>query len=702
MNKHVLAVPKGIRFLSDWKGFRLFNFPYIIDKQITGCGFTEWSIRSGSNTIICSPRICLLKNKYQQYLDRVDSGEVSNYKLYYAENKWEIPLDIDKTINPNPNQESNIKQKFSPMMSPSKKLEYEASLLKLEADRLADYQNGVKDFWNSCQSKDGSVPCKILVTYDSFGRVKEALESIGAFDNFNVVVDEFQSVFVDSRFKAESELQLVNQLQGVDKVCYVSATPMMDKYLEQIDEFKDLPYLKLDWGIKDETRITHPVIRAHSCDSMVSKAVEIVKKYKEGSWRDIESNKKVLRGNNGELVEVESREAVLYFNSVKNMCDVIKGTKLTLDDCNILCADTVINKRKIKKALGTTKRKDIIGTIPGKGQPRKMITLCTRTVYLGADFYSDNARSFVFSDSNVNCLSVDISLDLPQILGRQRLDSNPWKNTVDIYFKTLFDINKWTDVEIKKFIDNKKSKTELMLGMFDDMKTPERQELLVGMYKMRASTNSYVEDYTSISKKDPNNPVPVFNKLIELSDLRAFEISRTDYSDRCCVLSAIDNKFGLGMNPKIKKVIAEFDKLIQFTDKMKYLCESLDNIEEDNKEIVLRAVPDVYSNYYISIGPNRCKARSYRRSYLEEEYNKLQGSNGTNLDDQIYNEFKEGTRVTKTDIKTSLQNIYDTTGYKSTAKASDLGDWFELKDVKIKTSTGKSEHGFELIKRRNL
>ena len=165
----------------------------------------------------------------------MDSGEVSNYKLYYAENKWEIPLDIDKTINPNPNQESNIKQKFSPMMSPSKKLEYEASLLKLEADRLADYQNGVKDFWNSCQSKDGSVPCKILVTYDSFGRVKEALESIGAFDNFNVVVDEFQSVFVDSRFKAESELQLVNQLQGVDKVCYVSATPMMDKYLEQID-----------------------------------------------------------------------------------------------------------------------------------------------------------------------------------------------------------------------------------------------------------------------------------------------------------------------------------------------------------------------------------------------------------------------------------------------------------------------------------
>jgi hypothetical protein len=93
---------------------------------------------------------------------------------------------------------------------------------------------------------------------------------------------------------------------------------------------------------------------------------------------------------------------------------------------------------------------------------------------------------------------------------------------------------------------------------------------------------------------------------------------------------------------------------------------------------------------------------SYWRSRLEEEYNKLQSSSGSNLDDMIYSEFIVGTRVTRTDIKSSLQNIYDKNGYKSTAKASDLGDWFELKDVKIKTSTGKSEHGFELIKRKKL
>lgn len=50
-----------------------------------------------------------------------------------------------------------------------------------------------------------------------------------------------------------------------------------------------------------------------------------------------------------------------------------------------------------------------------------MFTFCTRTVYLGADFYSLCARSFIFSDSNIDSLAVDISEDLPQILGRQRL-----------------------------------------------------------------------------------------------------------------------------------------------------------------------------------------------------------------------------------------------------------------------------------------
>lgn len=71
-----------------------------------------------------------------------------------------------------------------------------------------------------------------------------------------------------------------------------------------------------------------------------------------------------------------------------------------------------------------------------------MFTFCTRTVYLGADFYSLCARSFIFSDSNIDSLAVDISEDLPQILGRQRLFDNPWKNSATFIIDLLLIIEK--------------------------------------------------------------------------------------------------------------------------------------------------------------------------------------------------------------------------------------------------------------------
>ena len=69
MNKTIINVPKGIRYISEWKEFELPDHPCIINKQITGCGFTEWAITCPQHTIIVSPRKILLENK--DLLDRL-------------------------------------------------------------------------------------------------------------------------------------------------------------------------------------------------------------------------------------------------------------------------------------------------------------------------------------------------------------------------------------------------------------------------------------------------------------------------------------------------------------------------------------------------------------------------------------------------------------------------------------------------------
>ena len=63
MNKTKIIVPRGIRYINEWEGFHLPQEPSIIDKQITGCGFTEFCLTSEENVILCSPRKMLLANK---------------------------------------------------------------------------------------------------------------------------------------------------------------------------------------------------------------------------------------------------------------------------------------------------------------------------------------------------------------------------------------------------------------------------------------------------------------------------------------------------------------------------------------------------------------------------------------------------------------------------------------------------------------
>ena len=89
MKKCVLKVPKGIRYVGDWPGFKLEDFPHIIDKKIPGCGFTEYCITNSENIILCSPRRILLENKTEQHRDDV----------FYVINEFEKVVGIDKDIN---------------------------------------------------------------------------------------------------------------------------------------------------------------------------------------------------------------------------------------------------------------------------------------------------------------------------------------------------------------------------------------------------------------------------------------------------------------------------------------------------------------------------------------------------------------------------------------------------------------------------
>ena len=61
----------------------------------------------------------------------------------------------------------------------------------------------------------------------------------------------------------------------------------------------------------------------------------------------------------------------------------------------IICSAKTENLRKLDNLHGETGMKFSIGDIPKEERPHKMFTFCTSTVYVGADFYSTNAYSYI-------------------------------------------------------------------------------------------------------------------------------------------------------------------------------------------------------------------------------------------------------------------------------------------------------------------
>ena len=670
-NKTSIIVPPGVRFINTWKDYslNLFTEPHILDKKIPGCGFTEYCLTCDIPVILCSPRLMLLENKLDQH-----KGE-----LFYYRNKYIREAYVDKDL-------TKITRGSIPKeLTEAEKKERNELLKKLIARLNMDLDN----YLNNCRYYNKTP--KIIVTYDSFRVLKEYLVYKGFIDNFYVVIDEFQSIFTDSRFKSNTELTFVNQLHNIKKVCFVSATPMIDKYLKELDEFKDLPYYELDWETEQPGRVIKPDLKVRFTSSIVSKAKEIIKTYKDGDYE-----KFTYRDEQGNIITIESKEAVFFVNSIKNICDIIKGAKLTADECNILCSQSdEDNVAKLKRRLG---KKFDIGTIPTRGQNHKMFTFCTRTVYLGADFYSTNARTFILSDANIDTLAVDISLDLPQILGRQRLVENPWRNRAEFYYKSTK--NKKSQEEFEEYIEMKMKKTENLLAAYSDTRDSSKHDL-AETYQENAKSYNYKSNYVAVDEHVGDDIYPVFNKLVMISEKRAFEIQQVDYKDRFTVFNSLENSSMIqdSSSNKIHDFLLEFNEKVYFKEKMRLLCNY--PLTENERGIILDQIALEFKKYYETLGPERLKALNYDVSKIVKEYQATL-FNKDDLKVQIYFNYQIGQRYSRNSIKENLQALYDSLNYTKKAKANDIEEYFEVKECTVLNSeTGKYDRGYELIKKKD-
>lgn len=634
MVKEDIEVPKGIKYISEWKDYKLPKGEHcIVDKGVTGCGYTEFCLSNKENVILCSPRKLLLENKRDQHL--------KDPNILYLEN------DISD---------------FSDVKS---------------------MEDRIREHILFCTFKH--LPVKFMVTYDSLHYVAEFLYQSKEIKDFIFVVDEFQSIFLDSYFKSEVEVGFVESLQICPNVIYLSATPMLDEYLEKIPEFKDLKFYKLDWRNTGYVELVS--IKRRRVASLGSECGKIIEDYLRGDF---------YYSINPNGVPVESKEAVFYFNNVADILRVINKYKLTPDNTIIICSDTKENQDKLRKSKFT------VGRVPLKDEPNPMFMFCTSAIYMGIDLYSDNARSFVFADPNIDSLALDISLDLPQIVGRQRDRNNPFKNEIVLFYKTKRAGEKnLTEEEFKDLQKKRKESTEVLLSEFSKMSDRGKQEYLEKL-KDSIKVSKYSKDFISISK---NTNLPVYNYLIDIANERAWKVSQKDYHDQITVTKALEDQGFLsekyeGPNEKIVSDFLDnhFYKTGIFKEKMKLYCEFRD-LHRDNQEVIdslFFRVPDQrFRRYYEYYGTAKCKSQNYEESKLKA------GLKNATLEEKLTLEldlnFKPGDKLALKEIKQRLSEIYSSLGITKTAKAKDLEKRFKVSKTKITNPDGTVDNGFKII-----
>lgn len=628
MNKITLNVPAGIKYLSEWKelwNLLPMNQHYILNKRICGCGATEAYIGSDRKVILASPRKQLIYNKYSQHLS-------DNLHLYrYQGNR----------------------EKYFESKSYSEKDVFAFN------DELSKYiKSGGK---------------KILTTYDSLRKIKEVLVADGEdLDEWTVVVDEFQAMFYDCQFKPTTEYEFGQILGAFSTVVYLSATPFLESYLDMTRQFKDMTFYELLWP---ESMMQIPKVEVIKSKKSVFKLCgELTGKYREGK-----GNSTVVDGK-----EFVAKEAVFYINDVSVIKNIIKKNGLKADEVNIICSSKSENIKKLNELSREVGEKFMIGDIPGKGEPHKMFTFCTSTVYIGADFYSTNAYSYIFANPLVKSMTVDVSVDLQQIIGRQRLDTNPFRNTATLYFNTRK--SKVTEEELENSIKEKKDKTKKQIDNFNAV--PNKDEQLQ-MMENTIRQQGHKEHYCCIIKDADNNVRIVENEILEISERRAWEVTNRIYNNdfsmyRALRVGAVVTKSSGSDDPEVQRIFKEWNLDNQFPRKARLYCDLYDNFPELLEDCTF--IEGKYKKYHDALGKEGFEALCWREDYIRQAieptpFDKLPKDQ---IAVKLIDALKTDKTYTKSEVKDLLQGIYKELNIAGKPSASDISEYLTCEDRTVR------------------
>lgn len=150
------------------------------------------------------------------------------------------------------------------------------------------------------------------------------------------------------------------------------------------------------------------------------------------------------------------------------------------------------------------------------------------------------------------------------------------------------------------------------------------------------------------------------------------------------------------INQEVSSVLYEFERKTTYYDKMKLLCNT--NLSKEALELILAQISeeDDIKSHFLALGPEKIKALGYNITKIRRELG-IVIFNKELLINTIFTNFNVGDKLNQIDIKQKLFDLYTSISYTATPKATDLGNYFEIKKCKITLPDKSRINGIEII-----
>ena len=499
---------------------------------------------------------------------------------------------------------------------------------------LFDYQT--KKSFKEYLSKDGVK--KIICTYDKLPKLKEYLNP----PDYQLLVDEYHSLLKAYSYRYDAINGIFDCYKDYKSACFMSATPINSDF--KPNALKDLEEIEAVWNDIETLKV-----KLEYTNKPYIRAANIIKAYKNDGYISV----------NG----VKSYEAFFFINSITDILMLIEYTNLQPEDVRIICANTEANQKKLGKFQ-----------IENSNCPNKKFTFLTCKSFEGVDYESDTALCFVVSTASNIHTQASIDTDIPQIAGRIRTANNPFRKLIiHIFNNTYKDLN--LDVtynDMKQAVDEDLDAANAIVKLFNSVDDDKQRKMLI-----KSINNKYIST---------KNGKFVFYDTLPKLELYNYMVNQVIYKNGLSVKKAYEATGALTTEAEFNKETDNLESITKASKKVTFKEAYLKAIKAQKEgnifELERLCKEELVRDAIYKLTPEDIKSARYTKKGVRE----LLLSKNTRLNDFTkitkiikdsitYNEFIKNDKLVAI-----INNAYSKLGIDKTAKASDIKQWFDIKE----------------------